>query len=68
MISREERRVFVDYLNKLVAGADEPGYSEDWRRIVINHYPDEQLEEIRRNIVRLRIQAGDPPVFPVTEE
>jgi hypothetical protein len=65
MIDKKKRKIFVDYLHKLIEG---DGYSEDWRRIIIEHYPDRRLEEIRRNIVRLRIKAGDPEIFPVTEE
>ena len=65
MTDQEKRRIFIDYLHKLIKG---DGYSEEWRNIIIEHYSDEQLEEIRRNIVRLRIKAGDPEIFPVTEE
>jgi len=68
MIDRVDRRVFAEYLNKLIDGADGHGYSENWCNVIINHYPDEELEEIRRNVVRMRIKAGDPEIFPVTEE
>lgn len=65
MIDQAKRKVFVDYLHKLVEG---DGSSEDWFNFIVEHYPDEQLEEVRRNIVRLRIKAGEPEIFPATEE
>ncbi len=65
MIDREQRQAFIGYLYKLVEGDSS---SKDWHNFIIEHYLDEQLEEIRRNIVRLRIKAGDPKIFPVTEE
>jgi len=65
MIDRKKRKEFVNYLNKLIAGH----YSkDDWFNYIIEHYVDEELEEVRRNIVRLRIAAGDPETFPVTNE
>jgi hypothetical protein len=65
MIDQAKRKVFVDYLQKLIEG---DGNREDWLNFIIEHYSDEQLEEVRRNIVRLRIKAGDPEIFPVTEK
>ncbi len=65
MIDQEKCKIFVAYLHKLTLG---DGYSEDWQNIIIEHYSDKQLEETRRNVVRLRIKAGDPEIFPVTEE
>lgn len=65
MIDYEKRKEFVNYLNKLVTGQ----YTkDDWFKYIIEHYVDEELEEVRRNIVRLRIAAGDPEIFPVTDE
>lgn len=65
MIDHEKRKTFVNYLNKLIAGQ----YTkDDWFKYIIEHYIDEELEEVRRNIVRLRIAAGDPKTFPVTNE
>lgn len=68
MIDQEKRRIFIDYLYKLIEGESFNGYSDKWRNIIIEHYQDEKLEEIRRNIVRMRIKAGDPKIFPTTEE
>ncbi|KAK0038698.1 hypothetical protein Bpfe_031559 [Biomphalaria pfeifferi] len=65
MIDYQKRGDFIDYLNKLI---NEPYNKDDWFNYIIEHYPDEELEEIRRKIVRLRIAAGDPEIFPVTEE
>ena len=65
MVDYEKREAFINYLNKLINGQ----YSkDDWFRYIVEHYLDEELEEVRRNIVRLRIAAGDPEVFPVTNE
>jgi hypothetical protein len=68
MIDQERRKIFIDHLRRLIEGGDNAGYSEDSRTVIIEHYPDKQLEEIRRNIVRWRVKAGDPEIFPVTEE
>lgn len=65
MIDQAKRKAFVDYLHRLVEGDSR---SEDWFNFIVEHYSDGQLEEVRRNIVRLRIKAGDPKIFPVTEE
>lgn len=68
MIDRKKRRIFIDYLYKLIEGENFNGYSDEWRNMIIEHYQDEKLEEIRRNIVRMRIKAGDPKIFSTTEE
>ncbi|HRH44165.1 MAG TPA: hypothetical protein PKY82_21210 [Pyrinomonadaceae bacterium] len=65
MIDQEKRKSFVNYLHKLAEG---DGFSEDWKKFIIEHYLDEHLESIRRNIVRLRVKAGDPIIFPVNDE
>lgn len=65
MIDYQKREDFINYLNKLVNGQ----YSkDDWFNHIIEHYLDEDLEEIRRKIVRLRIAAGDPEIFPANEQ
>jgi hypothetical protein len=68
MIDQENRRIFIDYLYKLIEGENFSSYSEDWQNIIIEHYQDDQLESIRRNIVRMRIKAGDPKIFPINNE
>lgn len=65
MIDKEKRKLFVAYLEKLI---ENKANEDDWFSYIIEHYLDEELEEVRRNIVRLRIKAGDPKVFPLTEE
>jgi hypothetical protein len=65
LIDHQKRGDFVKYLNKLVNGRYR---KDDCFKYIIEHYLDEELEEIRRKIVRLRNAAGDPEIFPVTEE
>lgn len=65
MIDQEKRQVFIEYLTKLIEGDE---YSEDWQKYIIEHYQDEELEKVRRSIVRLRIEAGDPKFFPVNKK
>ena len=57
-----QRHAFAAFLDRLAAGtlAD-----DDWAAYLVNHYPDETLEEYRRNCVRLAIEAGEP--FPRTD-
>jgi hypothetical protein len=65
LIDHKKRKEFIVYLNKLIKGHYN---NSDWLIYIIEHYLDEELEEVRRNIVRLRIAAGDPEFFPVTNE
>jgi hypothetical protein len=51
------QKVFADFLNRLVSGDTK---HEEWQNIVINHYIDENLEEIRRQLVRLAIASPNP--------
>ena len=64
MIDRKMREEFVNCLYRMINGSQKGG---DWFTYIIEHYPDKRLEEIRRDIVRLRIAAGDPKIFPQTE-
>jgi hypothetical protein len=50
------QKVFADFLNRLVSGDTKP---EEWQNLVINHYIDDKLEEIRRQLVRLAISSPD---------
>lgn len=50
-----QRIEFAAFLRRLSAGAI--GCLE-WNRFLTVHYPDELLEEVRRNVVRLSIERG----------
>ena len=56
------RNEFASFLDRLASG-DSSG--SDWQQNIIAHYPDEFLEEIRRNVVRL--YQNSLPVQPDTE-
>jgi hypothetical protein len=43
---------FAAFLDRLAATKGQVG-SVDWDRYILTHYPDEQVEEMRRTIVRL---------------
>lgn len=45
-------REFAEFLRDFAAGSSSDA---DWQRFVVTHYPDEQLEDIRRSLVRLTI-------------
>ena len=57
------RRAFADFLDAFAAGK---GNAHEWSTYAVAHYQDEKLEDIRRRVVRLAIQAGEP--FPRTDE
>jgi len=40
---------------------------EEWSAVLITHYPDDRLEEIRRNLVRVTIADPDQDVYPAEE-
>lgn len=65
MIDHQKREDFVKYLYQFIK---EQYSKDDWFNYIIEHYQDEELEEVRRKIVHLRITAGDPEIFPVNEE
>lgn len=52
MLDKTKRKSFADILDKF---AEEYANREDWYNHIIEHYTDEGLEEIRREVVRLRI-------------
>ena len=56
------RNEFASFLDRLASG-DSSG--NDWQQFAVTHYPDEFLEEIRRNVVRL--YQNSLPLEPDTE-
>jgi len=52
-VAHEHRRLFAAFLERFASGQADP---EQWYRLVVNHYLDETLEEVRRDVVRLRMQ------------
>jgi hypothetical protein len=58
-----QREIFADFLAHLALGEVTP---EKWQDLVVNHYFDERLEEIRRQFVRLAIQS--PKVHSWSEQ
>ena len=54
---RPTRAEFCEFLAALAAGN---GSAEQWMTCVVEHYPDDLVEEERRNLVRAAIAApGD---------
>lgn len=49
------RRNFADFLSRLATDSDREG---EWFQLVITHYPDEEIEGIRRDLVRLSIMRS----------
>lgn len=49
------RQTFADFLSRLAIDADREG---EWSRLVVTHYPDEELESVRRDLVRLSIERN----------
>ena len=52
MNSANDRPAFAEFLDELASGDRDP---EKWRNLVITHYFDERLEEIRREVVRMAV-------------
>jgi len=55
MSAVEWRRNFADFLSRLATDSDREG---EWSRLVVAHYLDEELEGIRRDLVRLSIKRN----------
>jgi hypothetical protein len=55
MSAAEWRQNFADFLSRLATDSDREG---EWFRLVVTHYPDEELEGIRRDLVRLSIKRN----------
>lgn len=49
------RRAFADFLARLATDSDREG---EWFQLVVTHYPDEELEAIRRELARLSIKRN----------
>ena len=49
------RQSFAGFLSRLAAGAERVG---EWTQLVVTHYPDEELETIRRELVKLGIKRN----------
>lgn len=49
------RQTFADFVSRLAAGTEREG---EWFRFVVTHYPDEEVETIRRELVRLSIRRN----------
>ena len=60
----EHRRDFIVFLNRIAL--DRAVSNEEWQNIVVKHYFDERLEEIRRQFVRLWIESSNHNIW--TEE
>jgi hypothetical protein len=52
MDTTPQRLAFAEFLRRLAAGRAKP---IEWSRFILVHYPDDGLESIRREIVRLAI-------------
>jgi hypothetical protein len=65
MIDPIKRKAFAECLDRFSEGQ---ASKEDRFEYIIEHYLDRTIEEIRVATVRLRIAAGDPEVFPSTDE
>lgn len=65
MVNRDRRLTFADFLDRLAAATTSP---EEWDDMVIEHYADEVLEDIRVRLIRLVIDSpdgqGDRPASP----
>jgi hypothetical protein len=60
-----QRGIFADFLAHLALGEVMP---EEWQDLVVNHYCDERLEEIRRQLVILAIQSPEVHSWSEQEE
>ena len=65
VLASHSREEFIRFLADISTGI----YSlSDWESLVVTHYKDVALEEIRIQFVRASISAGQwsPPVLPVS--
>ena len=63
MVDLMKRRAFTDFLERLSAGTLDQG---EWGEYAVNHYHDDRLEDIRREVVRMSIEAGSRFLKPTT--
>ncbi len=61
MRNEAQRLAFADFLNRLAGDVEGP---KEWFHLVVTHYHDEAIEEIRRRLVRLAIER-DPGGSPM---
>lgn len=54
MTSEQWRSEFADFLDRLAAAKGHVG-TAGWSRFMITHYPDEEIEDMRRSVVRFSI-------------
>ena len=49
-------------LSRFILQVAEGSYSaDDWRRLAVNHYSDDKMEESRRKLVRYVLGYAPPP-------
>lgn len=53
MDNQTQRMIFIAFLKRLADGSTA---RDDWGQLVIAHYADEHLEQIRRQLVQLAIK------------
>jgi len=46
---------FLEFLGQLSLGG---GTREEWEFLVVTHYPEKEIEQARRNLVKASIAAG----------
>jgi hypothetical protein len=59
--NEDQRLTFADFLDRLARDVEGP---DEWFDLVVTHYHDEGLKEMRRRLVRLAIER-DPRGSPV---
>lgn len=64
MGTEAHRQAFADFLDRIARGGDG---RDEWCRLVVAHYFDEQLEEIRCRLARLSIER-DPGGSPAWQD
>jgi hypothetical protein len=62
MIDLKKRREFADFLDRLTS---RPPNREDWQEFIVQHYEDEELEQLRVDCARLARDTKTP--IPQTE-
>lgn len=58
------RNRFADFLDLLASGQRDDA---EWSAVVITHYPDNRLEKIRQELVRLTISMPNREIYSVEE-
>lgn len=54
-IDSGHRELVAAFLERFANGEADPN---QWERLIVNHYLDEELERIRRDCVRIRMRNG----------